>query len=165
MRFWGYDPARIRSILASEAWFPFSGWFLVAYCVLLVLVCCPIVIIQLKLGGKFKLGIVRIFSDHAPYLQGKPNRVLFFFLFFFRIPLNKTNCPLESQHRTKEGFPRLLHLITSQVQPQLLFWWLSSLLPVKALTWAKCFCICTPPWRSLLLGNLLPTCHQGRAIL
>ncbi|XP_052773213.1 sodium- and chloride-dependent neutral and basic amino acid transporter B(0+)-like [Mya arenaria] len=47
-----------------------SGLFLVAFYVLMVLVCIPVVYVQIKLGAIFKRGIVQIFSIILPVLKG-----------------------------------------------------------------------------------------------
>ena len=62
--------------------FLFTGLFLVAYYVLLMLICIPVTFIQLKLGGVLNCGIVRLFSHYVPVLKGDshpkctPNEIL-----------------------------------------------------------------------------------------
>jgi hypothetical protein len=48
-----------------------SGLFLVAFYVMMVLICIPICYVQIKLGALFKRGIVGIFSILVPILKGK----------------------------------------------------------------------------------------------
>ena len=51
--------------------FLIAGLFLVAYYVLVVLICIPVAYVQIKLGALFKRGIVGIFSILVPILKGK----------------------------------------------------------------------------------------------
>lgn len=48
----------------------FSGLFLVAFYMVIVLVCIPVCYVQMKLGALFKRGIVGIFSIVLPILKG-----------------------------------------------------------------------------------------------
>lgn len=53
-----------------------SGLFLVAFYVLMVLICIPICYVQIKLGALFKRGIVGIFSILIPILKGAAVSIL-----------------------------------------------------------------------------------------
>ncbi|KAH3706652.1 hypothetical protein DPMN_066040 [Dreissena polymorpha] len=50
-----------------------SGLFLVAFYVLMVLICIPVCYVQVKLGALFKRGIVGIFAILIPILKGLGN--------------------------------------------------------------------------------------------
>ena len=47
-----------------------SGLFLVAYYVLVVLICIPVCYVQIKLGALFKRGVVGMFGILVPILKG-----------------------------------------------------------------------------------------------
>jgi len=51
--------------------FSLTAVFLVAYFVLLVLICIPVCYVQIKLGAVYRRGIVGIFSHLVPILKGK----------------------------------------------------------------------------------------------
>jgi hypothetical protein len=47
------------------------GLFLVAYYLLLVVICIPIVYVQMKVGAVVREGVLGIFSQYVPLLKGK----------------------------------------------------------------------------------------------